>query len=165
MATTKPRITLTLPQRHYDLYRAISDMTHQPMSAFIVELLESAFPTIERMAVTFQKVKSAQVAERSRFLESLDRAQAAVEPVVMDAVDQFDLFLTRVEGIVDGGGDGEGRTLRDAPASAAATPSAPPLTGGHRHKKKAAKPAMARLTADSASKRNLKKRGLSKVAI
>ena len=55
MATTKPRITLTLPQRHYDLYRAISDMTHQPMSAFIVELLESAFPTIERMAVTFQK--------------------------------------------------------------------------------------------------------------
>ena len=122
------------------------------------------------MAVTFQKVKSAQVAERSRFLESLDRAQAAVEPVVMDAVDQFDLFLTRVEGIVDGGGDGggdvEGRTLRDAPASAAATPSAPSTNrGATGNKKKAAKPAMARLTADSASKRNLKKRGLSKDAI
>ena len=43
-------------------------------------------------------MKSAQVAERSRFLESLDRAQAAVEPVVMDAVDQFDLFLTRSKG-------------------------------------------------------------------
>ena len=107
-------------------------MTHQPMSAFIVELLESAFPTIERMAVTFQKVKSAQVAERSRFLESLDRAQAAVEPVVMDAVDQFDLFLTRVEGIVDGGGDGEGARCATRRRRRQRRLPPPPLTGGHR---------------------------------
>ena len=95
MATTKPRITITLNQRTYEVIKAIGELGGQPMSAFVSEMLDSALPTLERMAATFQAVKTAQTAERGKFLSSLDRAQAALEPAVMEAVGQFDLFLAR----------------------------------------------------------------------
>ena len=97
MATTKPRITITLNQRTYEVIKAIGELGGQPMSAFVSEMLDSALPTLERMAATFQAVKTAQTAERGKFLSSLDRAQAALEPAVMEAVGQFDLFLATVE--------------------------------------------------------------------
>ena len=97
MATTKPRITITLDQRTYDVIKAISELGGQSMSAFVSDMLDSALPTLERMAATFQAVNAAQTAERKKFLSSLDRAQAALEPAVMKAVGQVDLFLAAVE--------------------------------------------------------------------
>ena len=55
----------------------------------------------ERMAATFQKIKRAQDAERARFLESVDEAQAAIEPVVMQTLGQFDLFLGAIDRAAD----------------------------------------------------------------
>lgn len=100
MTTKNPRITITLNPDHYRVVQSISAMTGKPMSAFIVEMLGSAMPTVERMAVTFQKIKSAQDETRSRFLETIDQAQSEIEPIVMNAVGQFDLFLGRMEGAV-----------------------------------------------------------------
>ena len=100
MATTKPRITITLNQRTYAVVKAISDLGGQPMSAFVAEMLDSALPTLERMAATFQAIKNAQTAERGKFLASMDRAQEALEPAVMEAVGQFDLFLGKIEAAV-----------------------------------------------------------------
>ncbi len=97
MATTKPRITITLNDKSYAVLKAISDCSGQPMSTFVAEMLDSARPTLERMAATFQTIKRAQDAERSRFLEKVDEAQAAIEPVVMQTLGQFDLFLGRIE--------------------------------------------------------------------
>lgn len=101
MATTKPRITITLNDKSYAVLKAISDCSGQPMSTFVAEMLDSARPTLERMAATFQTIKRAQDAERSRFLEKVDEAQAAIEPVVMQTLGQFDLFLGRIEQAVD----------------------------------------------------------------
>lgn len=103
MATAKPRITITLNEKSYAVLKAISDCSGQPMSTFVTEMLDSARPTLERMAVTFQKIKRAQDEERSRFLRNVDEAQAAIEPVVMETLGQFDLFLGRIEKAVDGG--------------------------------------------------------------
>ena len=123
MATTKPRITITLNQRTYEVIKAIGELGGQPMSAFVSEMLDSALPTLERMAATFQAVKTAQTAERGKFLSSLDRAQAALEPAVMEAVGQFDLFLATVEDAVADGG-------RDEGAAPAATADPRPVTRG-----------------------------------
>lgn len=105
MATTKPRITITLNEKSYAVLKAISDCSGQPMSTFVTEMLDSARPTLERMAATFQTIKRAQDAERSRFLEKVDEAQAAIEPVVMQTLGQFDLFLGRIEEAVAGATD------------------------------------------------------------
>ena len=100
MATTKPRITITLNDKSYAVLKAISECSGQPMSTFVTEMLDSARPTLERMAATFQKIKRAQDAERARFLERVDDAQSAIEPVVMATLGQFDLFLGQIENAV-----------------------------------------------------------------
>ena len=81
MATTKPRITVTLTQRQHDVLRVISDCGGQPMSAFISDMLEQALPVLERMAESFRKIKAAQDEQKKRIVEELDQAQAEVEPV------------------------------------------------------------------------------------
>lgn len=101
MSVTKTRITISLNERTYAVVRAISVLGGTPMSAFVSEMLDSALPTLERMAATFQAIKNAQTAERGKFLASIDRAQAALEPAVMEAVGQFDLFLGKIEAAVD----------------------------------------------------------------
>lgn len=104
MATSKPRITITLDLKTYNVLKVISECGGKNMSGFVAEMLDAAMPTLERMAVTFQAIKSAQEAERQKFLSSMDRAQTALEPAVMQAVGQFDLFLAAVEDAATGGG-------------------------------------------------------------
>ena len=127
MATTKSRITITLNDKSYAVLKAISECSGQPMSTFVTEMLDSARPTLERMATTFQKIKRAQDAERVRFLENMDDAQAAIEPVVMQTLGQFDLFLGRIEQAAEGRGAGVGR-LRPAPAPLPSAGAASPPT-------------------------------------
>ena len=88
------------------------------MSVFISEMLEMSLPTLERMAVTFQKMKQSQDIQRSKLVETLDEAQAALEPIALSAVDQLDLFLGRIEAGLPG--------LTDAPRGALASPATLP---------------------------------------
>jgi len=97
MATTKPRITVTLSQRQHDVLRSISDNSGQSMSTFVNELLEQSLPVLERMAETFRKIKAAQDEQKKRIFEELDQAQAEVEPVLDQVLGQFDLFMTKIE--------------------------------------------------------------------
>lgn len=97
MATTKPRITITLNHRQYEVLKAISDCSNQPMSAFISELLEESLPVLERMAESFRKIKAAQDEQKKRIADELEQAQAGVEPILEQVLGQFDLFMTRVE--------------------------------------------------------------------
>lgn len=104
MATTKPRITVTLTPRQHEVLKVISDCGGQSMSSLLGELIEVSLPTFERMANTFQKLKEARTMERARMVEALDDAQAALEPIASAAVDQFDLFLGKIESAVGSGG-------------------------------------------------------------
>lgn len=97
MATTKSRITVTLSDRQYAAIKTISDNSGQSMSAFLGELLEQSLPVLERMGATFRKIKSAQDEHRARIASELDHAQTAMEPIVAQAIGQFDLFFTRIE--------------------------------------------------------------------
>ncbi len=115
MATTKPRITVTLTQRQHDVLRVISDCGGQPMSAFISDMLEQALPVLERMAESFRKIKAAQDEQKKRIVEELDQAQAEVEPVLKQVLGQFDLFMTKVEQATLAGADGV-REHASAPA-------------------------------------------------
>ena len=97
MATTKPRITITLEQRQYDVIKSISDSTGQAMSGVITELLESSMPVFERMAVTFQMLSKAKDLQRSNMLKTQEEVQAAFEPLMMEAMGQFDMFMGQLE--------------------------------------------------------------------
>lgn len=101
MPTKKPRLNITLEQRSYDIIKSISETSGQPMSTFLAELVQSAMPTLERMAVTFQKVKAAQDMERATFLAAVDDAQSVIGPAVTAALGQFDLFMDKVDAAAD----------------------------------------------------------------
>lgn len=101
MATTKPRITVTLTERQHEVLRTISDCGGQPMSRFISELLELSLPSLERMAATFQKIKRVHDSQRNSILEAIDDAQTALEPIALDAIGQLDLFLAKMESACD----------------------------------------------------------------
>ena len=118
MATSKPRITITLNHRQYEVLKAISDCSNQPMSAFISELLEESLPVLERMAESFRKIKAAQAEQKKRIADELEQAQAGVEPILEQVLGQFDLFMSRVETAAGAGGEGM-RKRPPAPASAA----------------------------------------------
>jgi len=141
MATTKQRLTVTLSDKTHRLLKAISELSDQPMSVFINEMLESAAPTLERMAATFQAIKSSRDSHRQNFLKDIDAAQAALEPAVMETLDQFDLFLGRVEqaasdcGRRDVGGAGARLTKSEA-----AEPAPPTNRGATNENTTPAKP-------------------------
>lgn len=97
MATTKPRITVTLTQRQHDVLRVISECGGSSMSAFISEILEQSLPVLERMAESFRKIKAAQDEQKKRIIADLDQAQAEVEPVLDQVLGQFDLFMAKIE--------------------------------------------------------------------
>jgi hypothetical protein len=126
MPTKKPRLLITLEQRPYDVLKVISQTSGKPMSAFVSELLDGAMPTLERMAVTFQKIKQAQDGERARFLETIDAAQTELEPVIMEAIGQFDLFMGKIDDAVEG----KARIPEGKPALPDAASATPPTNRG-----------------------------------
>jgi predicted DNA-binding protein len=121
MATTNPRITVTLTRRQHEVLRSISDNSGKPMSGFIHEVLEESLPVLERMAETFRKIKEVQDEQRRRISHDLDQAQQQIEPVIAGVLGQFDMFMTRVEQAV-------GASPNGAPRRAVGKPSKPALT-------------------------------------
>lgn len=122
MATTKPRITVTLTQRQHDVLRVISECGGSSMSAFISEILEQSLPVLERMAESFRKIKAAQDEQKKRIIADLDHAQAEVEPVLEQVLGQFDLFMSRVERAAGAAAADSARSAAAAAVDAAPTP-------------------------------------------
>ena len=104
------------------------------MSKFIAELLSENLPVFERMAVTFQRIAEQQSVQKKRISSGLDEAEAALSPLLEQALSQFDLFMTHVEESLGAGGEDR---ANDSPREASApAPDAPKRTA----KKAAATP-------------------------
>ena len=122
MSTSRPRITITLTERQHEILRSLSKSSGQSMSAYVVEFLELALPTLERMAVTMQAIASAKETDIQRVRDQLDDAQRVLEPLAAAAVAQTDLFWGKVDAAAGG---------RRGPAdAAAAVPSSPRTNRG-----------------------------------
>ena len=161
MATTKPRITVTLTPRQHEVLKVISDCGGQPMSTFISEMLELSLPTLERMASAFQKIKAAQDIQRKKIVAELDEAQAAIEPIVQATVGQFDLFMAKVEQAAGVAAATDG--VRGA-AGGADTPEAAPAPATNRgatgRKGMAGKAGQKAVSSDSVHEKNSRKRSM-----
>lgn len=146
MATTRPRITVTLTHRQHEILSTISQASGQSMSAYIVELLETCEPVLERMAATMQRLKALNDTRKASVLAALDEAQTTLEPVMDAVIGQFDLFATKLERAAGVGGDtcperDAGAPGHEAPAAPAIprsviTGDKPPLKATHSRTKK-----------------------------
>jgi hypothetical protein len=101
MATTKPRITISLTDRQYAVLHSMSKSTGKPMSSTVVELLDSAVPALERMAVAFQRLDAANEQQRLAAVNRLDAVQSKMDALVDRVVDQFDMFAGNLASSID----------------------------------------------------------------
>lgn len=162
MATTKPRITITLSQRQHEVLRSISENSGQSMSTFVSEILELSLPTLERMAETFRKIKAAQDEQRKRIVVELEQAQSEVEPVLDHVMGQFDLFMSRIEEAAGvSGAPARSEARMDAPDAPAAAPAPVTNRGATGRKGKAGKAGQQGVSGDSKRRTSSKKGGMS----
>lgn len=97
MATNKPRITISLQPQTYEALSRLSRAGHQPMASIVSELVESAAPSLVRMAVVIERAASASEEVRTGFVAAVERAERDLLPGLMEQLGQAELFLADCE--------------------------------------------------------------------
>jgi len=130
MATTKPRITITMESHRHELLRRLSELTGQSMSSIVLDMIETVAPVLERVAVALESAKRAQQGVKENLRRVAEESEQAFLPHVEAAMGQLDIFLTQVtqmaeesahaQGAPGEPGDGRGAA---APGSAGAPPA------------------------------------------
>jgi uncharacterized protein (DUF1778 family) len=102
MPTTKPRITITLTEHQHALLQTLAGYQKESMSSIIVDLLETAVPVLERIAVVMKAASEAPQEMLDGLRGSLERAEANVLNQMQEHMGQLDIFLAEASGGVGG---------------------------------------------------------------
>jgi len=106
MATEKPRINLTMQPHHYDLVKRLAAAQGVSMASILSEVLEPAYPILERVCVVLEAGRRAKETQISGMREALSAAEAELVPIMYQATTQFDMFIDQAH-----------KALGDSPAS------------------------------------------------
>ena len=116
MATTKPRITISLEEQDYAVLKRLYTLNGVPMSRTVSELVAMLTPVLGRMADNLEAVAKADEETRSRIAESLEKHFFSVNKIYREAVKSLDCFSeeldSQVKGSARGGVDGGMRAPR-----------------------------------------------------
>jgi len=123
MATDKPRINMALRREHYDVVTRLAKVQGRSRSAIVVELLEAAIPTLERVVVVTEAAMRAQTSARDELVASLKKAEAAVMPHVNAALGQLDMLLAIEQPKGSAKAQGSGRAAATARAERSEAPA------------------------------------------
>ncbi len=93
MGTTKPRITITLEPRAYEVVRRLAAANGRPMSATVTEFLDVALPPMERLVVVLEQAAAMPQATRDAVRASLSRAEAKLLPAFAAGLAQVDFLI------------------------------------------------------------------------
>lgn len=99
MATSKPRITISLEPQAYEVISRLAAANRKPMSSVVTDFLDLARPQMERMVAILEAARSAPDQARASIRKSLDRAESVLLPVLLEAIEQQDLFLAAEAGL------------------------------------------------------------------
>lgn len=91
-----PRITITLTDKQYELFKALSTYTGSPMSQAIAEICEAAMPILETTCQTFKALYEQRQQHNQKLQRDLQEAQDALEPVAANVLNQFNLFMENI---------------------------------------------------------------------
>lgn len=130
MATTKPRVNVTLEPHRYDLLKRVAALQGVSMSYLISDLLETVAEPLERVCVLLEAASKAPQNVKEGLRSALDKAEREFLPRAAEAMSQADLFFTEMEERMakEGAGDGAGRGA-PRPVSGSA-PDPRPVTRG-----------------------------------
>jgi len=127
MPTTKPRITITLEPHAHEVLSRLSAAGGDSMSAIVAQFVDMALPSLERVVVVLERARSAPQEARAGLAAAVERAERAVMPALLAAVDQADLFLSEVS--QEAAQTAQGGRASGRPATAAESPRRVPKGG------------------------------------
>lgn len=119
MATTKPRITITLEPAQHDVLQRLAALQRAPMSRIVSDLLNEVTPTLEKLLITLEAASRAHQDVKANIRRTAEEAEAELQPLAAAALSQLDLFVQAISGMVPkadvgGGADPATATADDA---------------------------------------------------
>ena len=106
MATTKPRITISLEEQDYAVLKRLNTLNGVPMSRTVSELVAMLTPVLGRMADNLEAVAKADEETRSRIAESLEKHFFSVNKIYGEVVKSLDCLSEELDSQVKGGARG-----------------------------------------------------------
>ena len=119
MPTAKPRVNVTLSVEDYELLSKLATQQKRSRADMLRDLFQTIRPVLERVAVVTEAALRAQATARQGLVQSAEKAEAELLPMVQQALGQFDLFIADVQAQADG---------RKPQTSAVGAVAAPPAT-------------------------------------
>ena len=92
MATTKPRITVTLDEGVYATLKGLSDLQGVSMSSIVSELLRTVDPVQRKVLQAMRHALALQGSARADFAAQLDRASDEAEAIAMPLFEALEGF-------------------------------------------------------------------------
>jgi hypothetical protein len=103
MATTKPRLTITLNPHTYVVISELSRLQNKPKAHIITELLDTVVPVFERTAYLLQLANNATTGVNDDIRDSMERAEEKLRRMMDDAMGQMDMVSGLLSDSVDEG--------------------------------------------------------------
>ncbi len=122
MATTKPRLTITMEQPDYEVVQRLAKLQGKPMSKVVTELMTEIVPVLSKVADSLAIAMSAHANVKQKMIQAAEQAEQDMQPVLAQAINQFDLFASQLASVVEGG---SAAAAPDAAGSAAGDADAP----------------------------------------
>lgn len=95
MATTKPRLTITLEPSHYDVVTDVARLRGVSRSAVVTEMLGASIPALQRVSKLLEALQSAKDGGYVEdFGNRLEEAERTLAPLLASALQQLDLPAT-----------------------------------------------------------------------
>ena len=97
MATTKPRITITIDQDVYDTLYELAELQSRSMSSMVSELLRLSNPVQQKVLAALKHALSLQDEAKADLVTQLDRAQGEAESMIGPLFALLDSFAAETQ--------------------------------------------------------------------
>lgn len=98
MATTKPRLTITLEPSHHAVVSELAALRGISKSTVVTEMLGASVPALERVTKLLRALEAAKSGGYvDEFAANLEEAERTLAPMLAAALEQMDLPLAKSE--------------------------------------------------------------------
>ncbi|GAA1316134.1 hypothetical protein GCM10009634_86940 [Saccharothrix xinjiangensis] len=96
MATSKPRLTITLEPSHHAVVSELAALRGVSKSTVVTEMLGASIPALERVTKLLRALESAKSGGYiDEFTANLEEAERTLAPMVLAALEQMDLPMEK----------------------------------------------------------------------
>jgi uncharacterized protein (DUF1778 family) len=93
MPAKNPRIAVTVSPERYELIRRLAELQGRSMGSVMNEVFDQVEPVLERVCVVLEAAHKAQDEARTGLKERAESAEKDLQPLLEQAMSQFDMFI------------------------------------------------------------------------